>query len=438
MTPAQISAPSKPFTHGRRLILTAQIFGWSLHLAIFLSMWGHPREQVWLVVLCFVGAAGNIVLPIYVMPRIGYARSDTLRAFFNVAAHAPIGILCSWNFASWLFVPFLGALATTLPTPNALLRILLQLGGFVAIAMLTGAHWQDAVAFTGISLFLYFVTTGFLELVNNLLRERDRTLIELHDAQQLVIAQEKMAGIGQIAAGVAHEINNPMCFVTANIEALLDDLRTAPELPAALAEYRDDVLPETVDGIKRVNSIVDDLRRFARGEPEQFIAFDLAEEIAAAVRIARTQIKATQQLVVEVPPELPMTGMPRQLGQVVLNLIVNALQALRDQGQVSVNAALHDERIVLTVRDDGAGMTEEIRQRIFEPFFTTKERQGVGLGLALVHGIVESHGGVIEVESALGAGSTFRLVLPRARKPAAGAARTSRPAISDQSLRPAV
>ena len=402
--------------HARRLILTAQIFGSLLHVAIFLSLWGDPHAQWMQAGLWLLGAGGNMVIPVFLLPRLGYDRGETIRTVYNVVVHVPIGILCGWSFVSWLFVPFLTALATTPPARHVPERIALQLLGFDLGAALTGGDWRDMLIFSSISLFLYFVTTAYLELVSNLLRERDRTLLELHDAQQLAIAQEKIASIGQIAAGVAHEINNPMCFVTANVQALLDDLQNATDLPPALVEYRDEVLPETVDGIKRVNSIVDDLRRFARGEPERFVSFDLSVEITAAVRMARTQVKPSQSLELEVPPELTMTGMPRQLGQVILNLIVNALQALRDQGRVRVRAAAREELVEITVSDDGAGMTEDTRSRIFEPFYSTKERQGIGLGLAMVNNIVKAHGGSIEVESAPGSGSSFRMTLPRGGK----------------------
>ncbi len=402
--------------HARRLIITAQVFGSLLQAAVFFSLWGNPSAQWIQVGLWLLGAGGNMVIPVILMPRIGYERGETLRTAYNLAVHIPLCILCEWSFVSWLFVPFLTALATAPPARYVLARIMVQLLCFDVVAALTGASWHDLLIFTGISLFLYFVTTAYLSLVSNLLRERDRTLIELHDAQQLAIAQEKMASIGQIAAGIAHEINNPMCFVTANIQALLDDLQNAPQLPAALIEYRDEVIPETMDGIKRVNSIVDDLRRFARGEPERFVPFDLSAEIAAAVRMARTQAKPSQKLELEVPPSLTMTGMPRQLGQVVLNLIVNSLQALRDHGRVTVIAAVRNELVEVTVSDDGAGMTDEARARIFEPFYSTRDRQGMGLGLAMVNNIVRAHGGTIDVSSAPGAGSCFRMTMPRAGK----------------------
>jgi signal transduction histidine kinase len=210
------------------------------------------------------------------------------------------------------------------------------------------------------------------------------------------------------------------------VETLLEDLKHEPELPPTLVEFRDEVLPDTIDGIRRVNSIVGDLRRFARGEPEHFVPYDLTAEISAAARMARTQMKPDQILEVDVPTSIEMVGSPRQICQVVLNLIMNALQALPGRGKVSLSAAtVEGGAVEVSVRDNGSGMSEETRRRLFEPFFTTKAREGLGLGLGLsvVYGIVKAHGGSIDVESALGRGSCFRMRLPRH----AGAGSAARP-----------
>ena len=405
-------APSTPLQRAKRLIITAQIFALVNHAAVLISM-RHSSALGWLIALWMIGAAGNTLIPMYVLPRFGYERAETLRTAFNIAVHLPLSLLCNWNLPSWLFVPFLAALSATPPAVYVLPRVLAFLFCFNVTAAFTGGHWQDMVVFSGLALFFHFVLSAYLDVASNLLRERDRALQELSAAQQLVIAQEKMASVGQLAAGIAHEINNPMCFVTANVQALLEDMGNTSGLPPLLAEYRDDILPETVDGIKRVNSIVDDLRRFARGEPERFERFDLTDEIAAAARMARTQMKPGQVLELEIPPALSVTGSARQICQVMLNLIVNGLQALPEQGQVRVAASAQDDCIEIAITDTGCGMTEETKRRLFEPFFTTKARQGIGLGLSVVHGIIKAHGGSIDVESTLGQGSHFRMKLPR-------------------------
>ncbi len=205
-----------------------------------------------------------------------------------------------------------------------------------------------------------------------------------------------------------------MSFITTNVEMLLEDLRAEPHLPPALAEHRDTIAVETLEGIVRVNSIVGDLRRFASGEPAQWAVFDLSLEVASTLRIARTQLAAGQQLHAEIAPAIVTSGVARQIGQVVLNLVMNACQAIGDRGHVWVRATATDDAIEIAVTDDGIGMRSETIARVFEPFFTTRSAgDGVGLGLSVVHGIVHAHGGRIEVTSEPGCGSTFTLRLPR-------------------------
>ena len=405
----------------RRLMITAQVFGSMLHAAAIASMWGNRTAIAILVAAWIVAAVGNVVISHVMARRLtrqrrrAYVLGEHLRAAFNVAVHGAIGIVCHWNFASWLFVPFVTSLTNAPLAGSAWRRIAAMLLALDVIAMLTGARWIDALAFTGISVFVQFVIEAYLAASNNLLGELDRMFQELQTAQQAALAQDKLASVGQLAAGIAHEINNPMCFITANTEALLADLRDEPGLSPRIAEYRDAIVGETLDGVRRVNSIVGDLRRFARREPEQPIAFDLTAEVLAAVRMARTQRKPNQHLHADIAATLPIHGMPRQISQAILNLIMNGLEALSDQaGDVWVTTAEHPNEVVVSVRDGGAGMSSATLKNLFQPFFTTKPvGKGIGLGLAVVHGIVEAHHGRVEVESAPGHGSCFKVILPR-------------------------
>lgn len=405
-------SPARTLQRTKRVLVTAQIFACAIHTVVLLSMRGTGHIPI-LMFIWALGAAGNILIPGYGMPNLGIERAEAWRLVFNLAIHLPLALICEWNLASWLWLPFLAAFASTPSARYADARLAILILAYNVAGGLTGARWQDMLLFSGLCVFLYAVIYAYLELANTLLRQRDSALRELREVQKTVIAQEKMASVGQLAAGVAHEINNPMCFVTANVETLLDDLQAQGDLPPYLIEYRDEILPETVDGIRRVNSIVDDLRRFARGEPEHFERFDLTSEISAAVRMARTQMKPGQALDLDVAPALDITGSPRQICQVVLNLIVNGLQAIPPDGKVRVAAAPCGDSVEIVISDNGSGMSEETKRRLFEPFFTTKARSGIGLGLAVVHGIVKAHGGSIDVESELGEGSRFRMRLPR-------------------------
>jgi signal transduction histidine kinase len=192
------------------------------------------------------------------------------------------------------------------------------------------------------------------------------------------------------------------------------DLKAQKELPPALREYVDDVLPATLDGIRRVCAIVADLRRFARGDPEAMSEYALNDEVEAALRMTRSRLEPRCEVVVELG-ELPgMLGRPGQSAQVLVNLLVNAAQAMPEGGRIFVSTRADGDEAVLVVRDTGQGMAPEVRERIFQPFFTTKPvGEGTGLGLSVVHGIIADHKGHIHVESEPGQGSTFIVRLPR-------------------------
>jgi signal transduction histidine kinase len=235
---------------------------------------------------------------------------------------------------------------------------------------------------------------------------------ELQQLHQRALEQERLSSLGMLAAGVAHEINNPMSFVTSNVHSMLRDLRDEPNLSEVMKEYVDDVLPATLDGIKRVNTIVGDLRRFARGDPEAHTSYELDAEVETALRIAHGQLSH-----VRVEKELGgvgrSVGRPRQIVQVLVNLLVNAGQATAAGGEVRIRTRRDADSLHVEVSDTGTGMSEETKRHLFEPFFTTKPAgEGTGLGLSVVHGIVKSHGGRIEVESEEGQGTCFKLRLP--------------------------
>jgi two-component system, NtrC family, sensor kinase len=396
---------------GKRSILTAQGFAIAITIATIAVMWRRPRVVAFMIGVFIVESTANWLLSVQVKHRLGHIRSEALRTVINTVLHCMIGVVCGWSLVSWLYVPFGASLVAVPVVHHGHRRVFAMLAVIVTCALLTGGTADDALVFAGISLFLHFMLLAYLDLANNLIRDRDRTYLELVSARQAAIAHEKLAGIGQLAAGVAHEINNPMTFVTANVDELLETLRDDPELPARYHEFRDSVVVDTVDGIRRVNSIVADLRRFARGEPLAESDFDLAEEVTAAVRMARTQLGSQQTLTTTIQPRLRMRGRGRELGQVALNLLVNAIQSIDASGHVHVEAKREGERLTLSVADDGHGMPPEVVARLFEPFFTTRA-PGLGLGLAAVHGIVAAHAGSIDVVTNPGQGSNFQISLP--------------------------
>ena len=240
---------------------------------------------------------------------------------------------------------------------------------------------------------------------------------QLASLQGELVARQKLSSLGLLAAGVAHEINNPMAYVTMNVHTLVEDLRDLPsgQLPEELRVYLDELLPATLDGIQRVNTIVRDLQQFARGDVDAASDFDLNAEIAAAARISNNQLKGRARLELSLGALPQVHGKPRQMTQVMVNLIVNAAHAIgeRPNGLIQIMSTRVADRAVVTIRDNGSGMSPEVMARVFQPFFTTKDAgNGTGLGLSVACGIVRAHGGTISVDSEVGEGSCFQLELP--------------------------
>jgi PAS domain S-box-containing protein len=227
---------------------------------------------------------------------------------------------------------------------------------------------------------------------------------------------DRMASMGTLAAGMAHEINNPLAFILANLEYSIRELRrdgTSQDVVTALEEAR--------EGGLRVREIVRDLKTFSRADDEGKEPLDVNRVLRSALSLAANEIRARARLDVELGKPPRVLGSEHRLGQVLLNLLINAVQAIpegRPEAH-SVRAATGvyalDGRAMIEISDDGQGISPELRARIFDPFFTTKPvGVGTGLGLSICHGIVVAMGGEIAVESEVGRGSTFRVLLPAA------------------------
>ena len=248
---------------------------------------------------------------------------------------------------------------------------------------------------------------------------------ELEAKSQLA---DRMASIGTIAAGVAHEINNPITYVIDNvrrIDAELDGASTG----VPRSELRQ-LAAEAIGGLERVRLIVRDLNMFSRAEKDDVGIVDVSEVIESTARIASKEVRGRAQLVLDLAAVPPATGLPARLGQVILNLVLNAAQAIPEgaaqKNRIAVTARASEGVIVIEVQDTGAGIPPENLTRIFEPFFTTKPiGRGTGLGLAVCHEIVTSMGGAIAVDSKVGEGTTMRVTLPIAPVRPAAVSRTA-------------
>ena len=228
-------------------------------------------------------------------------------------------------------------------------------------------------------------------------------------------ARNRIALLGTLAARLAHEINNPLTFIVPSIDQAMEDLGAlvdqVPSLRATLATLR-----EAREGAEHASLVAKDVRMFSRREPGAVGAVDLRRVLDATLRLAHRDVEARAKLVRDYDGVPPVLGSEVGLGQVFLNLVVNAVQAIPagdPYGQrVTVRGREELGRVIVDVSDTGSGMTEAVRRRIFEPYFTTKsEGDGTGLGLSISRDLLTSYGGTIDVHSEVGRGTTFTVTL---------------------------
>lgn len=274
----------------------------------------------------------------------------------------------------------------------------------------------------------------------------------LEAAQTQLVQSEKMSSLGQLAAGIVHEINNPVSFINSNLarlseqvgdllrvldayakaDALIDavpgvrrEIDVAKE--AADIEFvRDDIadlIRESLDGVLRVKKIVGDLKSFSRADTAEWALANIENGLDSTLNIVWNELKYKARVVKEYGglPEIKCIG--SQLNQVFMNLLVNAAHAIETSGTITIRTGADEANVWVEIADTGKGIPPEDLRRIFDPFFTTKPvGQGTGLGLSLVHGIVERHHGTIDVQSEVGRGTRFRVSIPRYRDAAEGRA----------------
>ncbi|MEW6500301.1 MAG: ATP-binding protein, partial [Thermodesulfobacteriota bacterium] len=286
------------------------------------------------------------------------------------------------------------------------------------------------------------------DMVQRQKAELEKAYHELQESQSQLLQREKMASIGQLAAGVAHEINNPMGFISSNLgtmgrylERLAEFLalqgeavesccgktsETATDLAARRKKLKIDyilndvgsLLRESLDGAERVRKIVQGLKSFSRIDQAQVQAADLNECLDSTINIVWNELKYKAEVKKEYGELPPTVCNPQQLNQVFMNLLVNAAQAIEKHGIITVKSWADPEWISVSVSDTGCGIPREKLSRVFEPFYTTKEvGKGTGLGLSIAYDIVvKKHQGTIEVESEEGKGTTFVVKIPLVAK----------------------
>ncbi|MDB5354587.1 MAG: Histidine kinase [Phycisphaerales bacterium] len=276
-------------------------------------------------------------------------------------------------------------------------------------------------------------------------RSERAAMATLLSAQSKMVQTEKLAGLGQMVAGVAHEINNPLSFVANNVAVLQRDFRALMDVlelyhradatleqyqPGLLSELREmaeridlaytttnlhEMLVRSREGLKRIHQIVKDLRDFARLDEADLHEVDINQGIQSTVNIILGYAKRKQvRIETDLAPLPRVACYPAKVNQVVMNLLTNAIDASKQEGIVAVRTRSENGDVRIEVSDTGTGIDPKVRDRIFDPFFTTKPPgEGTGLGLSISYGIIKDHGGSIDVQSELGKGSTFAVRLPR-------------------------
>lgn len=272
--------------------------------------------------------------------------------------------------------------------------------------------------------------------LENKIEDLEKANIEVRETQNQLIQSAKLAGLGQLVAGVAHELNNPIGFIYSNIQHLREYSDSLINLAEELGkdhknfeklkekydfDFISKDLPKLIssceEGARRTREIVVGLRNFSRASDKEEKRFSVTDCLDSTLDLLKGAAKkGSVQTAKRYDEFVPLvTGNPNQISQVFMNILSNAFQAVEDNGQVGIDVRYDkkEEEIIVVISDNGVGISKENLDKIFDPFFTTKDvGKGTGLGLSISYGIIQSHGGDIKVDSAPGKGTQFIVTLP--------------------------
>lgn len=254
--------------------------------------------------------------------------------------------------------------------------------------------------------------------------ELEHTIYDLKKAQKLIVKQEKMASLGQLAAGVAHEINNPISFVSANLEIFegyikkfgffFNNKRIERDEIEFILNDSIDLINESLDGTRRISDIVNGLKNYAKEDKQEMVMSSPLNALKSALSLCYNQLKykcIINKELIELPDVLCSED---QLTQVFINLLINASQSIKEHGVITLRSNFDNNFVKIEIEDNGEGILDSVIDKLFDPFFTTKsEEKGTGLGLSISQGIINNHGGDIQIDSTYGKGAIFKVLLPR-------------------------
>lgn len=383
---------------------------------------------------------GNRAAHEYNKPNHDISRHNSDLSFDNthvkLSIQSTLDVLQSTSYLKWILISF-----SIVFTLSFFVQFLLARRSIRKLATLAV---ERANELTAINSHLTEEIMGRIEFQAELLsknQEIQEMNEQLEEAQNQLIQQEKLASLGQLAAGVAHEINNPVGFINSNLSMLnkyadramqligkLEDIiveQCGQDLMSKLQQEKKAlkydslkrnmiaVIDESMEGVERVKQIVQDLKDFSRLDEAEWQWVDLHEGIDSTLNIVWNEVKYKAEVHREYG-ELPnVECVPSQINQVVMNLLVNAAQALEQNGNIYIRTSTRDHEVIIEIKDDGCGIPADIIGKIFDPFFTTKEvGKGTGLGLSLSYGIIKKHLGELTVSSVPGVGTIFSITLP--------------------------
>src|SRR6266581_4670400 len=427
--------------HSARRINLVRLWGVSAFFALFLVLGGLLRLPAWTGNLDLFAIYWTITVAVYVLSRrvervarvasLAVAFVDMPMVFFLQWATFPTSPSASGVAGFTVGVYVLLVILSALSLENWFIFFTAAVGAAFEVMLqeLAGVS-TGAMASTVILLGLAASSCAYARSrLVDLVARVDRNLAEQRQAERALRQSERMASLGTVAAGVAHEINTPLTYVVTNLALIAERLPRRWRAGGPL-EQLDRMVEQARDGAERVRRIVRDLKTFSRPDEDVVAPVDVWRVIESSVNLASSAIQQRACLRTDLSPVPAVLANETRLGQVFVNLLVNAAQAIAEgaaaRNEVRVVSRTDDAgRAVVEVHDTGSGIPPEIMGRLFDPFFTTKPvGEGPGLGLSLCHGIVASLGGELTVESEVGRGSTFRVTLPPADVSAADVSAT--------------